>query len=1400
MSGVSDDDNDDFVPVQSKRRRVTASQPPRKQRITSPPVPSRVQGAVLPKTSVSQPVNSRGQHEEPGGRQAKLPVAIQLQATARTPLRSLPTGAATPGNAARTTGTGDLPATAAGPAPNTSEVLLGTGTWKGASRLSCTPAAPEPSSGWDSAAAGTGGSLHPATSLPPPGAAAPVTAPAGPWRRNSEPRPSRLAGRRSDGSHGQDQWEPRAPSAPAAASQPHPHPHHPTAAPASAPAIALTAAMTTPAAPQPLPRSRPPPWAMPAAAAAAAAPRSASPCGSRRATAAAAARTATALHCPVCGCDLAQVSDTATGREAHVNACLDGGGGDAVRPDGAPRGEGDADAEMPPRGRAGRGTSSAAAADGATVMEVELLESDDGDDSDDDVVEMTETGTGEGLGAAAAAAAAPTALAEGADAAVGVLAAGAYTAAKAAAAAETRSAGVAEAGCGSSGGGADETVAAAVAQADPDDADEGPAAEVENEAEGIRDDDDEDDFLWPLAAQVPPEMGSLPPRHAFDGADPLPAACDDLGGGDLDLEGEDAGLGPDGPECEGDAAADEVVAEPYKDVDAEPRDDGSPGPYEYDDGHPEPYNDEDDGAAGCVVQAGEEAGEEGDPEEDDDPVAAWLCRHGLQRWLPRFRDGEVDEAVVPELNDSDLQGLGIDSPRSRAAILAAARDFGAPLPAPAPRAAAGAAAHQQDAPAWACRTGAAPPTTTHAHGPQPQSAFPDMHAAALRPAHEYPTQQQHQLQHQQQDQHLQGEQQQRRQQPLQQQQQQHQARANGFAPPCAASASRTQGPRAPVPAQGSVQPFSSMFLAKPSGPVRITSFFRGPAAAAGASGPAPDDPATAATAAAAAAKAGGPGAAAGGAGPQPRAFWGRAVQQRPHPAIVPDEQAAAHPHPQQQLQPAARRQQQQRPQPGAVAAATAAGGGAGGGPAGRLPRWVPECHTIPGTRMLVDYFGPPSKGIPAATSPFRILTHFHADHYKGLTRSFAGGTVLASPVTARLVSERLKLPAARLQVLPMDTPVEVDGVSLTLVDANHCPGAAMVVAQPRGGWPPVLHTGDCRLGEHMRSHPALQALVGRRCTLVLDTTYCDPRYEFPPQKAVLDAVMEAVKAESFNKRALFVFGTYTIGKERLFLEVAAALGQKVYCSKEKAATLAACGLAPRYASLITTNHLEASIHAVPLFKVTLDGLSAILQQYRGRYSAVIGFSPTGWNHTGGPRGGGGRGGAGDSNGGRSGGGRGGRGGGGRGGRGGGGGPSVLSRQQQSAVIGRRMARGTAVVYQVPYSEHSSFGELRSFVSWLQPGRIVPSVNADGPAGPKTRRMLQLLLGPEHAPSAAAAAAAGTAGAGGAGNAAAARRDIRNFMRGGSGGGGRADGAGATAKGPAAVAAAAAVGGADGNAT
>ena len=44
---------------------------------------------------------------------------------------------------------------------------------------------------------------------------------------------------------------------------------------------------------------------------------------------------------------------------------------------------------------------------------------------------------------------------------------------------------------------------------------------------------------------------------------------------------------------------------------------------------------------------------------------------------------------------------------------------------------------------------------------------------------------------------------------------------------------------------------------------------------------------------------------------------------------------------------------------------------------------------------------------------------------------------------------------------------------------------------------------------------------------------------------MLRFVLDAVRAETFNDaRTLFLFGSYTIGKERLFLEVARQLGKK----------------------------------------------------------------------------------------------------------------------------------------------------------------------------------------------------------------------------------------------------------------
>ena len=65
-------------------------------------------------------------------------------------------------------------------------------------------------------------------------------------------------------------------------------------------------------------------------------------------------------------------------------------------------------------------------------------------------------------------------------------------------------------------------------------------------------------------------------------------------------------------------------------------------------------------------------------------------------------------------------------------------------------------------------------------------------------------------------------------------------------------------------------------------------------------------------------------------------------------------------------------------------------------------------------------------------------------------------------------------------------------------------------------------------------------------TLFLDTTYCAPQHDFPLQIEAVRFVADMVKSNQFaNPHTLFLFGTYTIGKEEVFLTAAREIGALV---------------------------------------------------------------------------------------------------------------------------------------------------------------------------------------------------------------------------------------------------------------
>ncbi len=184
-------------------------------------------------------------------------------------------------------------------------------------------------------------------------------------------------------------------------------------------------------------------------------------------------------------------------------------------------------------------------------------------------------------------------------------------------------------------------------------------------------------------------------------------------------------------------------------------------------------------------------------------------------------------------------------------------------------------------------------------------------------------------------------------------------------------------------------------------------------------------------------------------------------------------------------------------------------------------RTCPFYKIMPGLFICVDAF---RYGAVAGCNAY-FLSHFHSDHYIGLTSSWCHGPIYCSHVTANLVRRQLRVDPKWVVDLEFDKKVEVpatQGVDVTMIPANHCPGSSLYLFEKvvgKGKNPKVqriLHCGDFRACpahvQHPKLRPDIVDTVTRRNlaqqkldVCYLDTTYLTPKYAFPSQGDVIKA-------------------------------------------------------------------------------------------------------------------------------------------------------------------------------------------------------------------------------------------------------------------------------------------------------
>ncbi|XP_070601759.1 5' exonuclease Apollo isoform X2 [Erythrolamprus reginae] len=202
---------------------------------------------------------------------------------------------------------------------------------------------------------------------------------------------------------------------------------------------------------------------------------------------------------------------------------------------------------------------------------------------------------------------------------------------------------------------------------------------------------------------------------------------------------------------------------------------------------------------------------------------------------------------------------------------------------------------------------------------------------------------------------------------------------------------------------------------------------------------------------------------------------------------------------------------------------------------------------IAGTPIAVDFWNIRKAG----QARLFFLSHMHSDHTVGLSSTW-NKPVYCSPVTGQILHLRLKVSKQWIHPLAVGDShvVALDDIgretmTVTLIDANHCPGSVMFLFE--GHFGVILYTGDFRYTPDMQQDPVLRnsKLIN---VLYLDNTNCHPEIILPSREQATEQIKKLIRDHPDHQVKI---GTYNLGKESLLVELAKEFHTWIVVSPQK---------------------------------------------------------------------------------------------------------------------------------------------------------------------------------------------------------------------------------------------------------